>query len=133
MVIDPEEAVRKPWEITLKERAIFTFIVMLGAFMAILDTTVVDVIVPKLTGPLSSDLYGVQWIITAYMVSAAIALLVTEYLIKRFGAKTVYVAGIVLFSTASLFPICCKQTNKTKTITTTTPTTPFFFLNHTHT
>ncbi len=93
----------KPWEITLKERALFTFIVMLGAFMAILDTTVVDVIVPKLTGPLSSDLYGVQWIITAYMVSAAIALLVTEYLIKRFGAKSIYVAGIVLFSTASLF------------------------------
>ncbi|RUM68728.1 MAG: MFS transporter, partial [Sulfurospirillum sp.] len=67
-----------PWDITPKERALFTFIVMLGAFMAILDTTVVDVIVPKLTGPLSSDLYGVQWIITSYMVSAAIALLVTE-------------------------------------------------------
>ncbi len=97
------ESLKKPWEITLKERALFTFIVMLGAFMAILDTTVVDVIVPKLTGPLSSDLYGVQWIITAYMVSAAIALLVTEYLIKRFGAKAIYVAGIVLFSAASFF------------------------------
>jgi len=103
MVNESAEAVKKPWEITTKERALFTFIVMLGAFMAILDTTVVDVIVPKLTGPLSSDLYGVQWIITAYMVSAAIALLVTEYLIKRFGAKAIYIAGIILFSAASLF------------------------------
>jgi DHA2 family multidrug resistance protein len=92
-----------PWDITPKERALFTFIVMLGAFMAILDTTVVDVIVPKLTGPLSSDLYGVQWIITSYMVSAAIALLVTEYLIKRFGAKAIFILGVVLFSAASFF------------------------------
>ncbi len=93
---------KKPWEISTKERALFTFIVMLGAFMAILDTTVVDVIVPKLTGPLSSDLYGVQWIITAYMVSAAIALLVTEYLIKRFGSKAIFILGVTLFWSASL-------------------------------
>ncbi len=103
----------KSWEISSKERALFTFIVMLGAFMAILDTTVVDVIVPKLTGPLSTDLYGVQWIITSYMVSAAIALLVTEYLIKRFGSKAVYIAGISLFWSASLI---CGLSNDLSTI-----------------
>jgi len=70
--------------------------------MAILDTTVVDVIVPKLTAPLSTDMYGVQWIITSYMVSAAIGLLVCEYLIKRFGLKTIYLSGVAAFSLASL-------------------------------
>ncbi len=109
----PITTIKKPWDITSKERALFTFIVMLGAFMAILDTTVVDVIVPKLTGPLSSDLYGVQWIITSYMVSAAIALLVTEYLIKRFGAKAVFILGVILFSTASFF---CGISNDLSTI-----------------
>ncbi|WP_456404731.1 DHA2 family efflux MFS transporter permease subunit [Hydrogenimonas sp.] len=94
---------KKPWEITPKERAIFSIIVMTGAFMAILDTTVVDVIVPKLTGPLATDMYGVQWIITSYMVAAAIALLITEYLIKRFGAKAIFVFGVLLFTAASLF------------------------------
>ena len=93
---------KKSWEITSKERAIFSIIVMTGAFMAILDTTVVDVIVPKLTGPLSSDMYGVQWIITSYMVSAAIGLLIAEYLIKRFGSKTIFVSGVALFTAASL-------------------------------
>ncbi|WP_458700712.1 DHA2 family efflux MFS transporter permease subunit [Sulfurospirillum sp. 1307] len=92
-----------PWDITSKERAIFSIIVMTGAFMAILDTTVVDVIVPKLTGPLSTDMYGVQWIITSYMVAAAIALLITEYLIKRFGSKAIFILGISLFTAASLF------------------------------
>ena len=42
-------------------RAFLTMIVMVGAFMAILDTTVVDVVVPKMMGPLSTDLYGIQW------------------------------------------------------------------------
>ncbi len=94
---------KKPWDITVKERALFSIIVMAGAFMAILDTTVVDVIVPKLTGPLATDMYGVQWIITSYMVAAAIALLITEYLIKRLGAKSVFLLGVALFTVASFF------------------------------
>ncbi|NPA73377.1 MAG: DHA2 family efflux MFS transporter permease subunit [Epsilonproteobacteria bacterium] len=94
---------KESWDITPKERAIFSIIVMTGAFMAILDTTVVDVIVPKLTGPLSSDMYGVQWIITSYMIAAAIALLITEYLIKTYGAKKIFLLGVGLFTVASLF------------------------------
>ncbi len=96
------ERSRKPWEISSKERALFSVIVMTGAFMAILDTTVVDVIVPKLTAPLASDMYGVQWIITSYMISAAISLLVVEYLIKRYGQKAVFLSGVALFTVASL-------------------------------
>ena len=94
---------KESWDITPKERFIFSLIVMTGAFMAILDTTVVDVIVPKLTGPLSSDMYGVQWIITSYMIAAAIALLVTEYLIKRFGAKHIFIVGVFFFTISSFF------------------------------
>ncbi len=96
-----QESARQSWDISSKERAIFSIIVMTGAFMAILDTTVVDVIVPKLTGPLSTDMYGVQWIITSYMIAAAIALLITEYLIKKFGAKYIFIAGVALFTAFS--------------------------------
>ncbi len=91
------------WDMSSSKRALLSVIVMVGAFMAILDTTVVDIIVPKLTGPLASDMYGVQWIITSYMISAAIALLITEYLIKRFGSKKIYILGVVLFTVASFF------------------------------
>ncbi len=94
---------KKSWDITTAQRVLFSIIVMSGAFMAILDTTVVDVIVPKLTGPLASDMYGVQWIITSYMIAAAIALLITEYLIKTLGAKKIFILGVVLFTIASLF------------------------------
>jgi DHA2 family multidrug resistance protein len=91
------------WDITTKQRITYTIIVMVGAFMAILDTTVVDVIVPKLTGPLSSDMYGVQWIITSYMISAAVALLICEYLIKKYGPKIIFLIGVGVFSSASFF------------------------------
>ncbi len=105
MAMPAEDAItqegKRPWEITPAQRAIFSIIVMTGAFMAILDTTVVDVIVPKLTGPLATDMYGVQWIITSYMIAAAIGLLITEWLIKNFGSKAIFLAGVALFTVAS--------------------------------
>jgi len=94
---------KNSWDLTTLERTLYTIIVMLGAFMAILDTTVVDVIVPKLTAPLSTDMYGVQWIITSYMISAAIGLLICEYLIKKYGAKSIYLIGVATFALASFF------------------------------
>jgi len=76
-------------------------IVITGAFMAVLDTTVVDIIVPRLKGPLSTDMYGVQWVITAYMISAAVGLLIVEWLIKKFGNKWIYIISVGVFSFAS--------------------------------
>jgi len=84
--------------VTLWERALITYIVMTGAFMAILDTTIVDIIVPKLLAPLKTDLYGVQWVITAYMIASATGLILSDWLDKKFGLKNIYIAGIVLFT-----------------------------------
>jgi len=83
------------------ELVTWILLVITGAFMAVLDTTVVDIIVPRLKGPLSTDIYGVQWVITAYMTAAAVGLLITEWLIKRFGNKWVYIAGIAIFTLSS--------------------------------
>jgi len=82
-------------------RAFLTVIIMTGAFMAILDTTVVDVVIPKMMGPLSTDLYGIQWVITAYMTAAAVGLLLTHSLGKVIGLKNVFIAGLIVFTTAS--------------------------------
>ena len=82
-------------------RAFLTVIVMLGAFMAILDTTVVDVVVPKMMGPLSTDLYGIQWVITAYMTAAAVGLLLTHSLSRVLGLKRLFLIGLIIFTSAS--------------------------------
>ncbi len=84
-----------------KERVLLTFIVMVGFFMAILDTTIVDIVVPKMMAPLSTDLYGVQWVITSYMMAAATALLFTENLAKYIGYPYTFIIGLGIFTFSS--------------------------------
>jgi DHA2 family multidrug resistance protein len=83
-------------------RGFLTVIIMTGAFMAILDTTVVDVVIPKMIGPLATDLYGIQWVITAYMTAAAVALLLTHNLSHVLGLKRLFIIGLAVFTTASV-------------------------------
>lgn len=83
------------------ERIFLTAVIIVGVFMAILDTTVVEVIVPKIMAPLSTDLYGVQWVITAYMIAAATGLLIVEHLSVSIGLKNVFLLGLATFTSAS--------------------------------
>ncbi len=93
-------------QITSGQRALITFIVMAGSFMAILDTTIVDIVVPKMMAPLKTDLYGIQWVITAYMMAAATALILSEWLDKVIGLRIVFIAGIIDFT---FFSFMCGQ------------------------
>jgi len=87
--------------ITKGERILITLIVMVGFFMAILDTTIVDIVVPKMMGPLATDLYGIQWVITSYMMAAATALLFTENFAKYIGYPYTFITGLSLFTFSS--------------------------------
>ena len=83
------------------ELVVHTLIVMAGAFMAILDTTIVDIALPKMMSPLKTDLYGIQWVVTAYMIAAAVVLPLLEWLEKVVGLKKMYIAGVFLFALSS--------------------------------
>ncbi len=83
-------------------RGLITVVVMTGSFMAILDTTVVDVVVPRMMAPLSTDLYGIQWVITAYMTAAAVGLLLTHKLGSVWGLKRLFLTGLTVFTLASM-------------------------------
>ena len=87
--------------ISTAERSFLTVIIIVGVFMAILDTTIVEVIVPKIMAPLSTDIYGVQWVITSYMIAAATGLLLVESLAESMGLKRVFMLGLFLFTSAS--------------------------------
>ncbi len=83
------------------ELTVHTLIVMAGAFMAILDTTIVDIALPKMIAPLKTDLYGIQWVVTSYMIAAAVTLPLLEWLERLTGLKAMYVSGIALFGLSS--------------------------------
>ncbi|MBO8143364.1 MAG: DHA2 family efflux MFS transporter permease subunit [Thermodesulfobacterium sp.] len=90
-------------QVSTFERITITITLMIGHFMAILNTTVVNTIMPKLLGPLSTDLYGVQWVGISYMISAAIALLFVESFSRYVGYALCYTTGLVLFVVFSAF------------------------------
>jgi len=76
-------------------------VVILGMIMSILDTTIVNVALNTLSKDLYSPLAQVQWVITGYLLALAAVIPVTGWAARRFGAKQVYMASLVLFTAGS--------------------------------
>src|SRR5579864_6427570 len=76
-------------------------VAVIGSNMSIRDTTVVNVAVETLGRDLHSTITGIQWVITGYMLSLAAVIPVTGWAARRFGAKSVYLTSLVLFTAGS--------------------------------
>src|ERR1700734_1793134 len=90
---DPNKIPRQVW--------IISGVAMLGAVMAILDTTIVNVALATLGHQLHSSLSHIQWVITGYMLSLAAVIPVTGWASRRFGAKRVFLISLSLFTIGS--------------------------------
>jgi DHA2 family multidrug resistance protein len=75
--------------------------VMLGTFMEVLDTTVVNVSLPHIAGSLSATVDEATWTLTSYLVSNAIILPLTGWLGNFFGRKRLLMLSVAGFTTAS--------------------------------
>ncbi|WP_320672224.1 DHA2 family efflux MFS transporter permease subunit [Patulibacter defluvii] len=76
-------------------------VVILGAIMSVLDTTIVNVALDTLAKDLHSPLDQIQWVATGYLLSLAAVIPVTGWISNRFGARRVYVAALLLFTLGS--------------------------------
>lgn len=77
-------------------------VVLVGSFMSILDTTIVNVALDRLTLDLGTDFAHIQWIVTAYMLAMAAVIPLSGWIALRFGAKRVFIASMVIFTVASV-------------------------------
>ena len=75
---------------------------VLGSSMAMLDSTVVNVALPRIGRDLDANLSALQWTVNAYMVTLAGLILLGGALGDRFGRRKVFVIGVVWFAVASL-------------------------------
>ena len=82
-----------PWLIAIS--------VMLGTFMEVLDTTVVNVSLPHVAGSLGATVDEATWVLTSYLVANAIILPMTGWLANRFGRKRILMTSIGGFTLAS--------------------------------
>ncbi|MFB7636043.1 MFS transporter [Streptomyces sp. NPDC056149] len=75
---------------------------VLGSGMAMLDSTVVNVALPRIGADLNTDLAVLQWTVTAYMLTLSSLILLGGSLGDRYGRRRVFVIGVVWFAVASL-------------------------------
>ena len=74
----------------------------LVTFLLLLDDTAVAVAEPAIQRRLSLDLQGMQWVVNVYTLAMAVLILPAGQLADRFGRKKIYLAGLAIFTVASL-------------------------------
>ncbi|HWE32534.1 MAG TPA: MDR family MFS transporter [Solirubrobacteraceae bacterium] len=72
-------------------------VVIVGAIMSILDTTIVNVALATLGRDLHSSLDTIQWVSTGYLVALAVVIPMTGWASERFGAKRLWITVVALF------------------------------------
>src|SRR5689334_13467919 len=72
-------------------------VVVLGAIMSILDTTVVNVAINTLARDFHTQLSTIQWVATGYTLALATVIPLTGWAADRFGTKRLYMLSIALF------------------------------------
>ncbi|MFD8391701.1 MFS transporter [Streptomyces sp. NPDC059680] len=75
---------------------------VLGSSMALLDSTVVNVALPRIGEDLGASLAALQWTVNAYMVTLAGLILLGGSLGDHYGRRKIFVLGVVWFAAASL-------------------------------
>ncbi|NRD79669.1 MFS transporter [Bacillus sp. BRMEA1] len=77
--------------------------VCIGAFMAALDASIINVALPNLEKQFSTSMNEVEWVSLSYLISLASLILIFGRLADMLGRKWLYTIGFVIFSFSSLF------------------------------
>lgn len=88
--------------LAVKHRGLMTVGLMLATIMQILDTTIANVALPHMAASLNAAQSEITWVLTSYIVAAAIATPLTGWLADRFGRKELFLVALVGFTVMSL-------------------------------
>ena len=85
-----------------ENRGFITLAVMLATIMQALDTTIANVALPHMQGSMSATQDQISWVLTSYIVAAAIFMPLTGFLTARFGRKRIFTWNVIGFTVASM-------------------------------
>jgi MFS transporter, DHA2 family, multidrug resistance protein len=92
----------EPHWVPVPNKGLITISVMLATIMQALDTTIANVALPRVQGTLSATQDEMGWVLTSYIVAAAITIPLTGWLASEFGRRKIFLMSIVLFTIASV-------------------------------
>jgi DHA2 family multidrug resistance protein len=76
-------------------------VVIIGGFMSILDTSIVNIAMPKMMAVFGVGTDQAQWILTAYMLTMGVLQPTTGYLCDVLGSKRLYIISLIIFTVGS--------------------------------
>jgi EmrB/QacA subfamily drug resistance transporter len=90
-----------PREGGLPYKWIVAGVVIFGLFMTILDSTIVNIAIPRLQNAFGASLSSVQWVLTGYTLVQGVATPLTAFLSQRLGQKQLYLLALTGFTIGS--------------------------------
>jgi DHA2 family multidrug resistance protein len=101
-------------EMTQAERWVIALTVMSGAFIAVMDTSVVNVALPHMMGSFGQDLSAITWVATSYSIAEIIMVTMAGWWSALIGRKNLFLASFALFTLGSI--LCGTATSFTQMI-----------------
>src|SRR5438876_4970032 len=83
-------------------RPAITACIILAVIMQALDTTIANVALPYMQGSVSASADQIVWVLTSYIIAAAIMTPLSGWLSQKIGRKTMFLASIAGFTVASI-------------------------------
>src|SRR5690348_2806232 len=96
-------------ELPAGRRLIVTVGIMAAVLLQVLDTTIANVALPHMQADLSASQDQINWVLTSYIVSSAIALPISGWLADKVGRKRLLLVSVVVFTVASV--LCATATS----------------------
>src|ERR1700723_1575083 len=83
-------------------RALITLAVIMASFMQAIDTTIANVALPRIQGSLSASQDQMGWVLTSYIIAAAIMTPLSGWLAGQVGRRRVFLYSVAGFTVASM-------------------------------
>ena len=80
---------------------VIMIVIIFGLFMTVLDSTIVNIAIPRLQNAFGADLNSVQWVITVYTLAQGVATPLTAFFAGRIGTKRFYILSLTAFTIGS--------------------------------
>lgn len=85
-----------------RQQTVMVTVIVLGAFVAVLNQTLLTPALPTIMSHLSVDATTVQWLTSGYSMMEAIIIPLNAYLLGKLSTRKLYIGGISLFTVGSL-------------------------------